>query len=131
MSRKLLLDTHVLLWISLDAALLSTSARENLEDPDAELCVSAASLWEISIKLRIGKLDLRGRSLHDLLDERAIGAPIRVLPIALPHLELFRSLSLEHRDPFDALIAAQSIVEDCILVSKDAQLDVWGGNRIW
>jgi len=116
---RVLLDTHVLLWALRDPDSLSPAATALLADPATELLVSAATAWEIATKHRIGKLPdaeplLLGYEGH----LSRLGA--RELPIASRHALAAGSLEWAHRDPFDRVIAAQSILEGVPLVSRDA-----------
>ncbi|MFM9033531.1 MAG: type II toxin-antitoxin system VapC family toxin [Mycobacterium sp.] len=113
-----LLDTHVMLWALSEPARLGRKARKIIEHPASQLVVSAASAWEIATKHRLGKLPqadalLGAYSKH--LDR--LGA-IR-LPVSEEHALLAGRLEWEHRDPFDRMLAAQSMVESLILVTGD------------
>ncbi len=110
----LLLDTHVLLWWLDDPGLLSPRAREAIQDGRNPVYVSAAVIWEITIKRALGKLDVP----DDL--ERAI-ATSQFLPLAvtIPHALAVGKLPHHHRDPFDRMLIAQAIHEDLCLVSRD------------
>jgi PIN domain nuclease of toxin-antitoxin system len=112
---RLLLDTHALLWWLADDAQLGTQARELIEDPGNDVVVSVASLWEIVIKVRIGKLEADIEAIA-----RSIGRQgFVVLDIATPHLLALAGLPMHHRDPFDHLLIAQAIAEDATLVTAD------------
>lgn len=115
MEVRLLLDTHALLWWLSDDARLGGRARGLIADPDSEVMVSVASLWEIVVKARIGKL------VADIGEvERAL-ARDRFVRLALSpgHLETLAALATHHRDPFDHLLIAQAIHEDALFVSDD------------
>jgi PIN domain nuclease of toxin-antitoxin system len=117
---RVLLDTHAFLWALTDPALLGNGSRALLTDRANEVWVSSASAWEVSMKQRLGKLPgveaiTAGWSLH----LRRLGA--RELPISSEHALLSGQLSWANRDPFDRLLAAQSLVESMTLVSRDHQ----------
>lgn len=116
---KFLLDTHTLLWFIEGDAQMSFEAREIIENPGNEIVVSSASLFEIAIKLKIGKLTLRN-SLHDFV-ENVGRAWINIIPISNPHLIAYQSLPdfPDHRDPFDRLIIATGIMESATVITKD------------
>ena len=115
---KLLLDTHALLWSLSDDARLGPTARELIIDPANDVLVSIASLWEIVIKTRIGKLEA---SFADI--DRAIDAQGFVrLPIDPHHLDALGRLPALHRDPFDQLLIAQAQVEDARLMTNDVEI---------
>lgn len=115
---KLLLDTHALLWSLSDDPRLGPAARKIIVDPANDILVSLASLWEIVIKVRIGKLDADFAEV-----DRALGLQgfIR-LPIEPEHLVAIGELPTFHRDPFDHLLIAQARVEEATLMTDDTQI---------
>jgi len=115
---KLLLDTHVLLWAVLEPRKLSHSQREALENSGNQLLVSAASAWEIATKWRLGKLNQAGavvRNYSQVLDRLAAND----LPISGDVARQAGLLKVEHRDPFDRLLAAQAMADNLLLASSD------------
>ncbi len=128
---RLLLDTHVLLWAWRDPARLSTTARELIEDASVELLVSAASAWEISTKSRLGKLpgaETIVLSYEQNLD--LLGA--HEVPISSRHALAAGGLTWDHRDPFDRILAAQSILDGLPLVTGDAAFSTLPGlHCVW
>lgn len=127
---RVLLDTHTFLWFVLNDPLLSDGAKALIEDPASDVLVSPASYWEIAIKVRLNKLDLRS-SYDDFMHRGIVGNDFEILPIEPRHSSLLTSLPLHHKDPFDRLLVAQSLVEGTPLVSVDAQLDLYGVKRLW
>ena len=125
-----LLDTHTFLWFVLDDAQLSRSARTLIEDPANDVLVSPASYWEIAIKVRLGKLDLRC-SYDDFMNRGIVGNDFAVLAIEPRHTSLLTTLPLHHHDPFDRLLVAQASVERLPIVSADDVLDAYGIERRW
>ncbi len=126
---RLLLDTNAFLYfINNDSALSRTV--KNLLESEIELLISAACLWEIAIKFSIGKLSLPD-SFGNFIPAQIYQNNIEILPVTLPHLEEVAKLPFHHKDPFDRLIIAQSIVEDLPIVSSDAAFDLYGIERIW
>lgn len=114
---KLLLDTHVLLWAAAFPERLSGEALELLDDPANELLFSAASLWEVAIKSALGRPDFSvdARLLRrGLLDNSYLE-----LPVASEHAVAIDGLPPIHKDPFDRLLIAQSIVEGITLLTSD------------
>jgi PIN domain nuclease of toxin-antitoxin system len=121
---KLLLDTHVMLWWLRDNPKLGSRTRQAISSSRANLVVSIASLWELSIKARNGKIDEFGSLLHE--EVRAEG--MEVLGVTAAHLaELERLPRIPgHGDPFDHLIMAQAKAEKALLVTADRVLDSYG-----
>ncbi len=127
---KYLLDTHTLLWFLSGSESLSQTARLLIENEANEIFVSIASLWEITIKSSLGKLEL-ATTLQDMFIDKLSDNDIQVLKIDLSHLICVHTLAFFHRDPFDRLIAAQSLVENIPLISKDLIMNDYGVQRIW
>lgn len=128
--KSALLDTHTLLWFTEGDIRLGVSARRYIEDPTVSSYVSIASLWEIAVKVSIGKLALN-TPLEEFLKAGTEGNGISVLPIKLEHLVLSAALPFHHRDPFDRLIVAQAIAEGMTLLSGDGVLDDYDIERLW
>jgi PIN domain nuclease of toxin-antitoxin system len=117
----LLLDAHALLWWLADDPTLSEGARTAIADPSTDVLVSAATVWEISIKRALGKLD----ALDGLVD--AIEASGFVgLPITLADGEAVAALPDHHRDPFDRMLVAQAARIDAVIVRRNAAFDRYG-----
>lgn len=120
-SVRALLDTHVLLWALMQPEKLSDAAREVILDRRTELLVSAVTGWEISTKVRLGKLPDASHLVHDYSAHvqrlRAIS-----LPVTAEHSLLAGALRWEHRDPFDRMLAAQSMLENVPLITSDSAL---------
>lgn len=113
---KVLLDTHVLLWWLDDDPLVGRRARSVIADPENEVLVSVVSLWEISVKARVGKLKTCATDiLARLPDER-----IELMNLEHAHLRVLDELPFHHRDPFDHLLFAQAIAEEAHFVTADA-----------
>jgi PIN domain nuclease of toxin-antitoxin system len=127
---RYLLDTHALLWALLEDELISRRARKLILSPANELLISAASAWEIATKFRRGKLP-HAQVLAGNFIATITAAGYLLLPMSVEHALRAGSLPGDHRDPFDRMLAAQSIHEDIPLLSNDEQLDVFGVRRIW
>ena len=118
---RLLLDTHLLLWAAASSARLPREAREILQDDSNDVYYSAASIWEIAIKISLRRKDFRV-DLTELLNTLPQMGVIE-LPVTAAHAAGVKALPLIHRDPFDRLLIAQSIVEPLTLLTNDALLD--------
>jgi len=114
---RFLVDTHALLWALGEPRCLSSAAREAISDPANLIVVSSASLWECVIKASIGKLDLP-EDFFDSIPE----AGYEVLPIRITHLNVYRTLPMHHRDPFDRMLVAQARAEALTLISRDPEI---------
>jgi PIN domain nuclease of toxin-antitoxin system len=124
-----LLDTHALLWALTAPKSLSRKARSLIEDPTATLHVSAASAWEVATKHRLGKLPGAESIVSGFLRNlERLGA--LELPVGVSHGLLAGSLTWQHRDPFDRMIAAQCMLENLPLISKDAAFAELPGVRV-
>jgi PIN domain nuclease of toxin-antitoxin system len=121
----MLLDTHIFLWWLFDDKRLSASLRERIADPEQRILVSAASVWEISIKFRIGKLPGAAEVAHDtpVWITKAGFEPLSILPV---HAQLAGSWDIPHRDPFDRMLAAQAKLEELSLASVDPAMGLFG-----
>jgi len=127
--QRLMLDTHVLLWMLTDPTQLSKAMRRTLADRSQLLFVSAASAWEITTKQRLGKLPqaevlVRGYEQH--LDRLGV----ENISITAAHSLLAGSMEWPHRDPFDRMIAAQCMIESLSLVTADEAFATLAGVRV-
>lgn len=127
---RVLLDTHTFLWAVNDSPQLSDRARTIVEDPNNELHLSIASLWEIAIKLSTGKLKLALPFL-ELATQKTGQHGVMLLPITPAHLDLVTTLPFHHRDPFDRLIVAQCLAEGVPVLSRDDAFDDYEVVRLW
>ena len=127
---RLLLDTHTCLWFLAGDSRLSTTTRAHIEDMRNERLLSIASLWEISIKMSLGKL-LAGREFNGLFPQQLTNNAIDLLPIEVAHLARVAILPQHHRDPFDRLLIAQALAEKLPILSADPAFDAYGVHRIW
>ena len=114
---KVLLDTHLLLWAAEGSERLPARAREIIDDPDNELFFSSASLWEVAIKYGRGRSDF----LVDprLLQRRLLGNRYNEIAVTGEHAVAVNDLPPLHRDPFDRILIAQSVVEGIMLLTAD------------
>ena len=117
---RLLLDTHIALWAIADSPRLSAKARSLILDPANSIYVSAASVWEITIKYMLGKGDMPVSGTQAAAYFQAAGYV--ELPIVNAHLALLQSLPAHHADPFDRLLIAQALSEPLRLLTHDDML---------
>lgn len=117
---RLLLDTHVFIWWADQQENLSATVLSALKDEANEIILSVASVWEMQVKVQLGKLKL-GKPLRELVASQVATNDLKILTIELPHVLVLDTLPFHHKDPFDRLLIAQSIQEDVTLVSADPQ----------
>ena len=126
MSACYLVDTCTLLWAISASDRLSDVARSLINDSSNRILVSHASLWELSIKVSIGKIQLPETFFDSLTD-----FGYEMLPIREEHFAAYRELPLLHRDPFDRLLVAQAQAERIALLSSDAEIARYEVNKLW
>jgi PIN domain nuclease of toxin-antitoxin system len=127
---RLLLDTSVLLWWLADSPRLPSAIEALVDDPTHVIVVSAASAWEICTKVRVGKLPT-GRILCDDFGGYLERHHFASLPISVEHAVLAGRLEGTHRDPFDRMLAAQSLIEQIPLVTNDPAFAGFGVQTMW
>jgi PIN domain nuclease of toxin-antitoxin system len=127
---KLLLDTHAFIWWDSEPTRLSVQALALCQNPENSLILSVASLWEMQIKLQLGKLRL-ALSLEQIIESQQQTNRIEILPITMPHVFALESLPSHHKDPFDRLLMAQAIVEDAAIVTGDTMFSEYPVNVAW
>jgi PIN domain nuclease of toxin-antitoxin system len=141
---RILLDTHAFPWFIAGHPQLSTPARTTIADPSAEPFLSIASVWEMAIKISLGKLTIG-------IPAPPLGAPptsssgqfagfittqlrhngIALLAVSVDHVAQVVTLPFHHRDPFDRLLVAQALVDQLPIVSGDASFSSYPVQRIW
>jgi PIN domain nuclease of toxin-antitoxin system len=127
---RVLLDTHAWLWSVDEVSKLSQNARALLADPAHEIFVSAASVWEIAIKVAIGKFHLPAAPKY-YIPATMLRQGVRELPITSQHAIQVATLPLHHKDLFDRLIVAQAQVEQIPLVTSDPLFRRYDIETIW
>lgn len=118
---RLLLDTHTLLWASGFSGDLTPDARAAIEDAENLVCISAASVWELSIKVAADRIRLP-LDLPSMLERSAFA----IVSITAQHALVAGALPRHHGDPFDRMLVAQAKLEDCTLVTRDPVLARYG-----
>ncbi|MDP9315493.1 MAG: type II toxin-antitoxin system VapC family toxin [Chloroflexota bacterium] len=130
---KLLLDTHTFLWFVNGDVQVSPTARQLIQDTANASYVSAASLWEMAIKISLGKLSFP-QPFATFISEQIQRNGFIELGIAINHTAQVAVLPFplaDHRDPFDRLLIAQATVEQMAIVSRDGKFDAYGIQRFW
>ena len=127
---KILLDSHAFLWYLMADPQLSAAARTLIADVRNQLFLSTASLWEMAIKLSIGKLSLPAPFVP-LIPQQLQQMNVAVLPVKLEHVAAVIALPFHHKDPFDRMLVAQCQVEQLPLLSADAIFDRYPLQRLW
>jgi PIN domain nuclease of toxin-antitoxin system len=126
---RLLIDTHVLLWIATGSRKLSGHARAVIADPTSEIWISAASVWEIANKAALGRLRL-SVGIAQWLPARMQENALSPLPITQEHAIVAAELPRHHQDPFDLMLIAQALVEDLAILTADTQFDRYDVRKI-
>lgn len=124
-----LIDTHGLIWFINGDNQLPSHAKHFIKDINNKCYISIASIWEIAIKISIGKLELNGG--FDELAKIIVKYDFDLLPISMEHIATVIGLEFHHRDPFDRLIIAQCIVEKIPIITKDKNFKPYKVKTIW
>jgi PIN domain nuclease of toxin-antitoxin system len=123
-----LLDTHTLIWFLENDPRLPPTTRTQIETTPT-IFISIVSLWEIAIKANIGKLSLSFP--FNTITPNLMTTGITELPITFKDLEIYLSLPLHHRDPFDRILIAQAMNHSLSFISQDTQMDAYPIQRLW
>ena len=127
---KVLLDTHTFIWWDSNPSRLSSLVLTLCHDPATTILLSVASVWEMQIKLQLGKLILT-LPLADIVTSQQQTNGIDILPVALAHVLALQSLPTPHKDPFDRLLVAQANVEGAVLLSADSIFAQYPVTVLW
>lgn len=125
-----LLDTHAFIWWNENSPRLPAHVRQALSDRSNQIWLSHASVWELQIKMQIGKLTL-GAPLADLIDQEIRVNRLRLLSISYADILKLDSLPMHHRDPFDRMIIAQTLMGGFHLVACDSEFPAYGVPLFW
>lgn len=126
---RLMLDTHTVIWHIEHNPVLSVAASTAIKNVNNEIFVSAVSLWEMTIKVSLGKLKLP-KAVRDIANELRESGVVFV-PISEDHAMATEALPWHHRDPFDRMLIAQAQVENLTLVTRDGVFSQYDVPRIW
>lgn len=124
-----LLDTHTLLWFVGGNKELSQTARQLIETENATNYISIASLWEIAIKVSLGKLELK--TSFNQISQQLADNGFEILPVTFEDTLIIAALPFHHRDPFDRIIIAQAITNKLTIISKDEHFTSYSAKVIW
>ena len=123
-----LLDTHAFIWLSENDPNLPINLREQIDNVET-VYLSIVSLWEIAIKINIGKLFLK--KAYQKIEIELESSDILLLPISFADTQKICDLPLYHRDPFDRMLIVQAMERELILVSRDSKFDAYSIQRLW
>ena len=127
---KLLLDTHIFLWLRNEPEKIPLHIMNVYEDISSDVFLSMASIWEIQIKNQLGKLAL-DIPLNELIDQQCLKNGLQILPIETTHIYALKNLPAHHNDPFDRLILTQTQTENLTLISADSVFKHYDVDCIW
>jgi PIN domain nuclease of toxin-antitoxin system len=127
---KLLLDTNVFIWLNDAPHRVREQVMTVIANPDNDLFLSLTSIWEMQIKIQLGKLELSD-SLPDILKTQQVENNLQVLTIDITHIWSLGNLPNHHRDPFDRLLIAQAQTEGMTLVSADGIFKMYDVDLLW
>jgi len=125
-----LMDTHSFLWFANGSSQLSARARTIIEDPTNDKLLSMASIWEMAIKISIGKLNI-AQPFEQFIPHQLQINGFEMFEIKFDHITKVIHLPFHHRDPFDRLLIAQSLVDQIPIVSADSVFDAYSVQRLW
>lgn len=115
---NLLIDTHFFIWLEISLGKIDKNVLIELENPSNNIFLSLASIWEMQIKIQLGKFAFP-KPLQDIVDNQKNINNLQILPILENHIYELGKLPFHHKDPFDRILIAQSLSENLVLVSDD------------
>ncbi len=127
---RLLLDTHAFVWLDIARKRLSPAAQEAIQNPDNTIYLSLVSIWELQIKIQLGKLHLNASLVTTLASQQETNN-LQILPINLIHILALGNLPAHHHDPFDRLLIAQAQIENLTLVTDDSKISLYEVSYLW
>ena len=126
---KYLIDTHVIIWLAKDSFEIPMSIKELIENPENDIYICSVSLWEIAIKMNLGKLDLK-QPLSELLSDIK-NSGFNILQIEDKYLSSLLELPYIHKDPFDRLIISTALVEGLSIITTDENIKKYDVPWVW
>jgi PIN domain nuclease of toxin-antitoxin system len=127
---RLLLDTHAFIWLDIAKSNLSPAVQQAIQNPQNVIFLSLTSVWEMQIKIQLGKLHLNASLPATIASQQQANA-IQLLPIQLDHILELDNLPYHHHDPFDRLLIAQAQAENLILVTNDSKIQSYAISKLW
>ena len=127
---NLLSDTHTFIWTFSNTKKLSAKAAKEFKNPANQVFLSVASVWEMQIKIKLGKM-IFNDTLENIINEQQTVNGIQILPVQLAHALYLENLPYHHKDPFDRLLISQAIVENMTLMSGDRLFPLYPVNLLW
>ena len=127
---RLLIDTHTLFWSVEEPAKVSATAMVAIRPLTNDVLLSAATIWELAIKVGQGKIAL-SMPYRQWMERAIVDLKLTILPVSVEYADRQSILPMHHKDPFDRLMIAQALVEGIPIVSADAAFDAYGVARIW
>ena len=127
---NLLLDSHAFVWMHEQPHKLSVKVASEILNPANQIYLSAASVWELQIKIALGKFKFNDTFTNVIAEELQTNG-LQILPVNLSHALYLENLPLHHKDPFDRLLISQAIVENMILVSADPKFSDYPVSLLW
>jgi len=124
-----LIDTHVIIWLAIDSSELPQNIKKIIEHPDHEIYICSVSLWEIAIKMNLGKLDLK-LPLDKLLSDIKSGG-FNILQLEEKYLSKLLNIPYIHKDPFDRLLISTALVENLTIITADENIQKYNVSWNW
>lgn len=126
----LLLDSHTFVWWRDEPHKLSQVAFAEISNPNNDIFLSVATVWELQIKIALNKFTIKGTLENAVKDERQNNG-LKILPVELSHALYLENLPSHHKDPFDRLLIAQANAENMTLISSDPAFSAYSVNLLW
>jgi PIN domain nuclease of toxin-antitoxin system len=127
---KLLLDTHAFIWLWGDVCKVPPRVLSACENPDNQLYLSVASIWEMQIKVGVGKLVFK-QPLSEIIEYQRSENGISILPVERSHIWQLAALPSHHNDPFDRMLVAQALSENMALITSDRHIARYPVELFW
>jgi PIN domain nuclease of toxin-antitoxin system len=127
---NIIIDTHVFIWLDTQPEKISTTAMEICKNSHNQLYMSIASVWEMQIKMQLGKLKL-DMQLNEMIEVQQQENDLNILNIYLKHIYQLQALPSHHNDPFDRIIIAQSLLENMPIISADNKFKSYAVQVLW